>query len=215
MSFILDALRRSENERQRHRGPDLVAATSAPRAPSRNVWLPIVGLLAGINLSLLIVLWFMGDRGAEPAAPAPAARIAYPMPEPDAALTGDLPGNRDLLQELEEPDPPAIAPPDEEPARPPAPSSAPAAAPADPPRAARSRALPSFEQLVLDGAISVGDLHLDLHVYSREPRERFVFINTARYAEGDRLQEGPAVLEITEAGVVLQHQGRDFLLTRD
>jgi len=62
MSFILDALRKSEHERQRHRAPDIAAVRIAQPGSSRNRWLPLVALLFGINLSLLGVLWFTADR---------------------------------------------------------------------------------------------------------------------------------------------------------
>ncbi|NOR67834.1 MAG: GspB domain-containing protein, partial [Woeseiaceae bacterium] len=59
------------------------------------------------------------------------------------------------------------------------------------------------------------DLHLDIHVYSDQPAERFVFVNMNKYREQARLAEGPLVKEITPEGVILEHLGNGFLLPRE
>lgn len=75
--------------------------------------------------------------------------------------------------------------------------------------------LPTLEELTLAGSISLSPVRIDMHVYSPLPTERFVFINMNKYREGDTLREGPVLTEITEDGVILAHQGRSFLLTRE
>ena len=42
-----------------------------------------------------------------------------------------------------------------------------------------------------------------------------MFINMEKHREQSRLDEGPVVSEITPDGVVLEHQGREFLLPRE
>jgi general secretion pathway protein B len=59
------------------------------------------------------------------------------------------------------------------------------------------------------------ELRLELHVYSTRPQERFVFINSAKYREGDTTPEGAAIEEITPDGVVMSARGNRFLLPRD
>jgi general secretion pathway protein B len=59
------------------------------------------------------------------------------------------------------------------------------------------------------------ELRLELHVYSDRPEQRFVFINSRKYREGEVLQEGPSVEQIRADGVVLSQHGRRFLLPRD
>jgi len=63
--------------------------------------------------------------------------------------------------------------------------------------------------------LSLPPLNIDLHVYSTKPAERFVFINMAKYTEGDRLSEGPTVEQITENGAILNHLGNRFILERE
>jgi general secretion pathway protein B len=57
-----------------------------------------------------------------------------------------------------------------------------------------------------------GGLKLDVHVYSDQPQDRFVLINLQKYHEGEKLQEGPVLDEITLEGVVLSLQGQQFLV---
>ena len=50
MSFILDALRKSEHERQRQTGPALVEVAVAPAKPRSNVWATVAIALLLVNL---------------------------------------------------------------------------------------------------------------------------------------------------------------------
>ena len=59
------------------------------------------------------------------------------------------------------------------------------------------------------------ELHLDIHVYSGEPSERFVFVNMVKYKERGKLAEGPTITEIVPEGVVLDYLGTRFLLPRE
>ena len=56
------------------------------------------------------------------------------------------------------------------------------------------------------------DLHIDIHVYSENAAERFVFVNMKKYDEGNFLDEGPLIKAITEEGVVLEQNDISFLL---
>src|SRR5688572_3750027 len=56
MSFILDALRKSEHDRQREKGPGLAEVAVSPPKPRKNIWATVaVGLLV-INLVAVGVL---------------------------------------------------------------------------------------------------------------------------------------------------------------
>jgi general secretion pathway protein B len=63
--------------------------------------------------------------------------------------------------------------------------------------------------------VAVPELTLELHVYSDEPAQRFVFINSRKYVEGEALQEGPRLLVITAEGAVLSQAGQNFLLLQE
>ena len=72
----------------------------------------------------------------------------------------------------------------------------------------------TLESLGGAAALNLPELRLDLHVYSDNKAQRFVFINSKKYAEGQALNEGPTVEQITDAGVILNYHGQSFLLTR-
>jgi len=76
-------------------------------------------------------------------------------------------------------------------------------------------ALPTADELRANGQVQMPNLHLDIHVYSTKPEERFVFINMVRHREKSRLAEGPVVQEITPEGVILDYSGTRFLLPRE
>jgi general secretion pathway protein B len=87
----------------------------------------------------------------------------------------------------------------------------PAAAPAVS-AAPATEVLPSADEMAARG---VPPLHLDLHVYSNAPQQRFVFVNSRKYREGEALQEGPVVEQITQDGAVLSFRGSRFKLSHD
>jgi general secretion pathway protein B len=88
MSFILDALRKSEHERQRQTGPALVeVAVAAPRQKT-NRWATAAIALLLVNLVAIGVLLLVKSQD-EPTAAAPAAEA--PATATPAAPTGAAP----------------------------------------------------------------------------------------------------------------------------
>ena len=85
MSFILDALRKSEHERQRQSGPALVeVAVAAPKArPNR--WATAAIALLVVNLVAIGVLLLVKSRNDSPAAAAAAPAVAAPTAAATAA----------------------------------------------------------------------------------------------------------------------------------
>jgi general secretion pathway protein B len=207
MSFILDALKKSETERQRQNAPgftDVPDATDPPRAPR---WLWVLGALLAINLIVLLgvmlrpELW-PGTDIAEPADVAPAAAAAdrgasfsEMVEEAKKKQTGPLANESPGPTANEQPE--ARTPPDVK----------------TPATVAQIYA--TFNELRANGTIVLPDLHLDIHVYSEQPADRFVFVNMNKYREHATLTEGPLVKEITPEGVILEHQGAGFLLPRE
>ena len=226
MSYILDALRKSENERRQGDTPGITAARYRVDNQKRSIWLPVVGAILIINAALLVFLLLRpsGDDSAPLAVGLPPEPV---NPPPMASAARPAPKVRPLSREVAEAaantsTPVAEAPQVSTPAASAAPTlpSVPSAAKADLPAAgeparAASFALPSMQQLVLDGKLEMLPLRMDMHVYSEEPSQRFVFINMAKYREGERLKEGPQIESIDSAGVILFHQGQRFTLARE
>jgi general secretion pathway protein B len=83
MSFILDALKKSENERQRQVGPSLADVQISQRRNDKPWWVVAVAALLVLNLGVLLVV-LMRDGDAKSSAPhaapanAPAPAAATP-----------------------------------------------------------------------------------------------------------------------------------------
>jgi hypothetical protein len=103
MSFILDALKKSENDRQRQSGPALFEVRVAPPRAGFPTW--AYALLALLAVNLAVVGWLMLRRPAAAATPpmqaaaAPAPAAATPAPaqtapgaQPPVAQMGSPPG---------------------------------------------------------------------------------------------------------------------------
>jgi hypothetical protein len=71
--------------------------------------------------------------------------------------------------------------------------------------------LPTLSELTADG-LALPSLRLELLVYHNVAASRMVFINGARYRQGERIKEGPEVIEIRSDAVVLSNGERRFLL---
>ena len=256
MSFILEALKRSENERQRKIGPSLADVQVRAQRSEKPWWAFAVAGLLLVNLAVLLIVLLRDDAPTAPAAQNPAvqapaadapparnasvAATAPPMSRPElrqqrstnetAAITGDPsvrsladeaavagegaytypPENPDLAVAAAVPEGPSIV----RPIQPP--SAVPREMRPQPQRQTPSEpeeVLPTFRELGGTGA-NLPDLHLDIHVHSPVPAERFVFVNMRKYIEGQTLSEGPLVERINSQGVVLNHRGLRFLLPR-
>jgi general secretion pathway protein B len=78
MSFILDALKKSESDRQRQSGPALFEVRVAPPRNSLPLW--AIGLAVLLAVNLVIVAWVLLRRPAAQEQPAAAATGSYPGP---------------------------------------------------------------------------------------------------------------------------------------
>lgn len=237
MSLILDALKKSEAERQRQTGPTLLEVRVTQPRRRYPVWVLAVGALLAVNILLLLIFVLRRPAASEPAAsaatPVPAATAA---PAPASATTasalpaGALPAS---AAPVVSPTAPAVAELPLVPVlRPSRDVGALETAPAevsddsladgstavrnpadDEPAVAASDAghfssLPSFSDVGGD----LPALRLDLHVYAERPRDRYALINMHRVREGDVLPEGARVLAITREGVALDWHGQQFML---
>lgn len=215
MSFILDALRKSEHERQRSTLPGLSQvplATPPARLPR---WaLVVIGVLAAAVL-VLGGAWWQSTRapGEAPAAVAPTIERSVELPPPVPALSPPRPTSSPLLSESTAPLPSLQE--SDAPARQAAlaadASGTSAVEPSFAAPAADQPALPSPAALAAEG-IALPTLRLELHAFSEQRRDRFVFINGRKYVEGERLVEGPQLVSIEQQGAVLVQAGQRFLL---
>lgn len=206
MSFILDALKKSEIDRQHQRSAEFAAVPTGGDGRRVPGWLWAFGLLLAINLAVL--LGFLLRPGVEQPtlSPEPVAEITPPsVEEPSfAEQVADAKQQLPVRQ-----DPVMVAEPVTAAAVPTTPAQVRSAAPRNP------ASLPTIFEVRANGTVELPDLHLDIHVYSDTPADRFVFINMSKQRENTTLSEGPVVDEITPDGVVLEYRGTLFLLPRD
>jgi general secretion pathway protein B len=208
MSFILDALKKSEAERNRQSGPVLMDVRIAPPRRRLPVWaLVLTGVLIA-NLAFLVYVLSRGSS-APPAFPAPApvsSAAATPAAAAPAAVPSAVPA-----PSLPVAAPQATSPLDA------GPLTAPASrmSPDDRPAVASSDAdiadLPTSEDLKLSGT-SVPEFRLSLLAYDAVPANRYVLMNSAKLREGDGTPEGATVVRIMATGVVLSWHGQRFIL---
>ena len=231
MSFILDALKKSESERQRQAGPALLEARVARPSRRPPVWAIAIGLLLLINFG--VVAWLLAHSGAAaPAARSPPAAARAPAPSitappatgplPAAAApaaggpAGAAPGSSARTWRAI---PPTAAP--TAPSGSTAAGSAGVVNPADlepavaPPAGSASGAANPGLRNYAELAGTLPQLRLDLHVYAANPTDRYAFINMRKVREGDLTPEGVRVSQITREGVVLDYRGTEFLLGRE
>lgn len=210
MSFILDALKKSEAERQRQNSPGIASIPHTERRRSGPKWIWIISALLVVNLAALVGIMLRSGTNSESIAvneiatenPAPRAAPARQAPAPAAAIPATQ------AEAAPRREPVTTAPAQQPPAEP-------AAEPVNRPVQRMTEGLPSLNELRAQGVLQLPEMHLDIHVYSGQPADRFVFVNMKKYTEGATLSEGPAIREITKDGVVLDYLGTRFLLPRE
>lgn len=224
MSYILDALRKSETERRQGKVPDLGQQVQLIHRPkkkgglSATVW---VALALLVNAAVIGVV-FWPERGLVAVQtgqqiPSPASSetreesnpVASDMaPEPAMEATPDDPVAE--TGDVEEPEPlsvptpqvvekptiivPSVSARDDDPVL---------------PETESSGRVPHLVELPLSFQKSIPDLTFNSHLYSSDPSSSRVMINDNYLRAGDRFG-GLTVERITEDGVVLSKQGQSF-----
>lgn len=233
MSYILEALKKSESERNQGRVPDLgqqmrMVHRKRKRGIPAIVWLAIALVINAAVLAALfwpgVGLWW-GSRTSAPASPTgeAAVTIAPPVPEgvPVTATSGeivreedDVPESAEITAatgELESQGAVILDTMDEAPTvivptiRP---STAEGGGDTYTPSPWDGR-VPHLVELPMAFQRKVPDLIFNSHVYSQQPAARSVMINNRYLRMGDTF--GPLRIErITEEGVELSMDGQRF-----
>jgi len=272
MSYILDALRKSEQQRQRGAAPTLLAAQAADAAPRRpNVLL--YGLLVAAFLGMGIAIgvlrpWRAEEPVLQPTAVKPSDGVAVRPPEPGAGRPPEPGAGRSPEPVTAERKPPEAAAPPTSPAPasapveiagraerqasvpasaaqsapvaagealtaqvpapaaaasgvpsatatapanmglPPTPDKPPVAGPAD---ALPQRTLVTFAELPVSIQQEIPKLSILFHLYSGNPKDRLVGINDRMLREGDSVEPGLGLEQITPDGMILTYKGYRFL----
>jgi general secretion pathway protein B len=84
MSFILDALKKSESDRQRQSGPSLFEVKVAPPRRRLPIWAAAIAVLLGINVIVISWMLLRHPAASQPAAAPPQASPATVAPGREA-----------------------------------------------------------------------------------------------------------------------------------
>ncbi len=260
MSLILEALQKSEHERNLGRVPGLENAVLMESHTAARRW-----KVAALGILLLNAVavggYFLIERGTisgdatramtptddQPAAEAASAPLAgvrstalaaseVPTAEPPSVAVAPRLEDIDAVRRYEQTRLPRVVPARQDktetavvPSRKESPPSDLAAASADnadgdvpesagnpvaqAPSPPADDQLPDIAEIKDTFSPPLAPLRLDVHVFSPQADQRFVFINMNKYHEGDEIREGPRVATIETQGVVLDYQGQQFRLT--
>lgn len=229
MSFILEALRKSEAARRRSEAPDLFSAMHDAPAPARErrqapVWIVgIVGVLA-----LGVATWLVLQREPAPVAPTTQASIVDAPREAPVDAPVDVPVAAPVVEAPQPAQPVAPSPPPAQPVAAPSPPPSPPAAtvatrpvssptaaalpePPPAPRPLAPRAAGDGRPMALS-ALDAGSrkqlpaLRMSMHMWNEDAGRRFVILDGQRVGEGDLIGEAQ-VESITRDGVILNWQG--------
>jgi general secretion pathway protein B len=207
MSFILDALKKSETERQQQSSAEFSSVPSSSGNPNPARWLWMLGILLFVNFAVLIGI-LLKPSATEDAQPVGAATVQPGLTQDDF---------KDQVAVAIDQRPRQPAAPAPQPAQQRVESNTAESSPSVTPGGGRvsEAVVPTIDELRQEGTLQIAEMHLDIHVFSEVPAERFVFINMNKHREGSRTAEGPVVREIRNDGVVLEYQDRVFLLPRE
>lgn len=229
MSYILDALRRADSERERGSVPGLHSQQMPPTADARPAppARPWPWIVTGLSLGLMIPLaWLALSRDEPRPPPAPAtvppptvaaAPIAAPVGPPPVVMA-PLPAPAPIFEQPVAPPPapapvaaaPAATPPAAQPAPAPAPAAAAQAAPAAAP-AAGARIYAQHE-LPDDVRRSLPALQVGGSVYSSNPRDRLLILNGRPFQEGEMPAPEVTLEEIRLKSAVMRYRNHRYTI---
>lgn len=232
MSYILDALRRSEQERRPGSALGFARRDPGPATlpPRRLIWLaaPVIGVLALLAGAYLL---FLRPVDKPPETIARASIDAEPVTTPSAPATTPAPKPQDTPAPTVKVAPPAPQKPAPPPVRDlveqtritPKPAPRPLAyAPNPLAVAAPVSAFPArsgddvrlLRVMPPDFQRALPEMVVNIHVYAAAEAERILYINNRQYHAGDKVRDDVVVEEIVEDGAVLNFRGQRFKLPR-
>ena len=210
MSYILDALRKSDEQRRRGATPTLLTPQAATVTPGRSgilsYGLPAAVVLVGAGIAIgSLRPWQTGQPvPAQKSPPAvqsvPALAAAALEPQvPEVAKIERKNRSRKAPRE-------AVAVVREE-AKKPETDKADGARPGDP---AQEQKVVAFAELPVFIQEEMPKLSISVHAYSPVPRDRLVGINDRVLREGENVAPGLLLEQITLDGMIMSYRGYRF-----
>ena len=228
MSYILDALRKADAERERgsvpsiHAQPSFAGARPAGPAPASRMWIvvAVIGVLIALIAAMAAYLLFGRSPASEiakPAAPPPSTVAAAP-----AAPVAPTPAPVTVAPALPAPPPPvrkaraaptaSAAPTTTPTAAAPIPAPTPASAPRPPPAAKTEERIYTLDELPDDIRRQLPALSVGGSMYSPTPASRLVIINGQVLREGEHITPDLLVQQIRLKSAVMSFKGYRYTL---
>jgi general secretion pathway protein B len=154
----------------------------------------------------------MANRSARKVPALPS--VAQTLPETASAQPMHTPKTADVPR-APQPHLEAVTPPQPHPEASAAPQPHPEIIPPPPAQAASKSDVPSYYDLPFATRKALPQLRMSMHVYTADPKQRFVILDGTRMVEGDATTDDVTLREIRPDGVVLEFQGQRFFFPRD
>ena len=216
MSYILEALRKSDQQRKRGAAPTLLAAQALALAPTQPVWYGLFGaVLLGVGVAIgWLHPWQLESSAPQlpnaasgaPSARAPAIESRAPAIESRApaiesrapAIEARVPAIESRVPAIESRAPPIVREHTKQPAG------------ADANDAARVASVPPITELPLSVQQELPAMTISVHAYSGKPADRLVSINSRLQREGEFVAPGLKLEQITPQGMIFSYKGYSF-----
>jgi len=191
MSYILDALKKSDQQRQRGAVPPLNTMQTSVATPRRNLsayYVAIATMLIGAGV---VVGWLRPWQAEQPKPVTTSKAVVPPIPivQQNAPLTSPVVQHEksdvnNVSSTAKEKSPPAGTP-EEQP-------------------------MFSINDLPAQIRQEIPEMKVQLHAYADIPGERLVSINDIRLREGEFLVSGLKLEQITPDGMIFSYKGYRF-----
>jgi general secretion pathway protein B len=193
MSYILEALKKSEQARGHGAAPGIQTVHSSGlnyQTPARSIW-PWL-LIAAVLLNLIVLLYFVFNKNPVAPQPEPVAseQPAAVVAAPPQTAPQAVPVNAPVAQEtVPAPEPEHVE---------------------HKPTAAEIFEAVDISELPEDIRHQIPEMTFSAHVFSSNPQQRSVVINGHFMEESESLDDGFVLKQITSTGVIMDFHGHLF-----
>jgi len=197
MSYILDALKKSDQQRQRGAVPPLNTVQVTVAEPKRPMTAHY-GLLAAVLLGVgILVGWLRPWQSEQPVSETKNISAMVPAPVMQQEAPPLVPNETFAKTEVVHAE------------------VSPVVAPVQKKSSALTETAPqqqvlAFGELPLQIQQEIPTLNVQLHAYANQPSERLVSINNIRLREGELLMSGLRLEQITPDGMIFSYKGFRF-----
>jgi len=201
MSYILEALKKSDQQRQRGATPTLQVAQVTVAAPKRPMFIYYALLATVLLVTGIMIGWLRPWQTEQPPVETEPTATQSPIPiteQPVHLADEAKPGNSALISSVASS---GLIP---------VPDKTMSEKPVVPAGVAQEQDALSLSELPLAIQQEIPAMTVQFHSYSNEPSERLVSVNSIRLREGGSLMLGLTLEQITPDGMIFNYKGYRF-----